>query len=474
MFTLPKKCRKNQKYGGNMTRHLLLIIFTIFLVLMPFGNAGFVQASTPECQLEPPWLVKFVKERIGSVGSDAQFETHLIKGGRIVPLYVRGATKNLFYSVVAARGTPDDHKQLTNTQTLTGRKAGPEFNKVTITGIDLQGIETPELTDDRTVLHLQIPELGLFWPAVTFYVTACPKTGNPIVDAGGNQQGFVALAQARVSSVLLAQVLSLGVALMVYVLAAVGVWRVSTPPTAFRKVLNPFRLTAGVFGQSSVSNLQIFVFTLIVLGLLVHVLLRTGELSDISGNVAWLLGVVGVGTGAARASAMRRQQIEPAHLNWILKRGWVKRQPSISQLVTQAGEFSVTRFQSIAFSIVVAIALLIGGPSEISTFTIPESILGLLVASQAIYVGGKWVQPSTVDKDHLKAINNAIKEARAAEDELIRQIPPGTPEGKLKDEAMQQTAFQDYKEKAGKAANLIATYFEIKMPEKGLFGIPLS
>ncbi len=404
------------------------------------------------------------------MGRNAEFKTFLIKGGRTIPLYIIGADKGMEYRVVAALGTNDQNGSTVSANVVPAPVTDGKLKHVQIIGVKYHGLDTNASTDDRTELSIQVPEFDWLWPTVTFYVAGCSVGGG---GTGASQEGFVAVVQSRVSHARLSQLLSLTVVGLIYVLAALGVRSISVPPIGFLRALNPFRITAGISGQSSVSNLQIFVFTLIVLGLMVYVLVRTGELSDISASVAWLLGIVGVGTGASRLVTTHKQQIEPGNLTWLLQRGWVKLEPTVANLVTQDGEFSVTRFQSIAFSLLVAIALLISGPGELATFTVPESILGLLVASQAIYVGGKWIQPAA-DTERPKEINEKIRVLRSLEVELIKKIPPGTPEAQRGNAIASLNEYPAYKDQAAEAANLVAMYFEVKMPEKGLYGVPLT
>ena len=55
------------------------------------------------------------------------------------------------------------------------------------------------------------------------------------------------------------------------------------------------------------------------------------------------------------------------------------------------GEFDVYRYQSFIFALVVGGALIAAGVSQLSTFTIPDTILGIVGLSQAVYIAGKLV-----------------------------------------------------------------------------------
>lgn len=87
--------------------------------------------------------------------------------------------------------------------------------------------------------------------------------------------------------------------------------------------------------------------------------------------------------------------------------------PKWRDVVESDGEFDVYRFQSCIFSLVVGGALLAAGISELSSFTIPQTLLGVLGLSQVVYIGGKLVSPPSVAE-----LNTATKALR----ELERQF----------------------------------------------------
>jgi Asp/Glu/hydantoin racemase len=59
-------------------------------------------------------------------------------------------------------------------------------------------------------------------------------------------------------------------------------------------------------------------------------------------------------------------------------------------------------------------ALLVNGGTELASFTIPQTLLGILGLSQAVYIGGKAVGTSAVAE-----LDGAVTSARAAEAKLI-------------------------------------------------------
>jgi hypothetical protein len=82
-------------------------------------------------------------------------------------------------------------------------------------------------------------------------------------------------------------------------------------------------------------------------------------------------------------------------------------------LLTTDGEFDVYRYQSLIFSLVVAAALIIGGITQLSSFEIPQALLGILGLSQVVYIGGKLVTPTT-----MADLNKAIGDMRNLEQKV--------------------------------------------------------
>ena len=79
-------------------------------------------------------------------------------------------------------------------------------------------------------------------------------------------------------------------------------------------------------------------------------------------------------------------------------------------IVTADDGFDVYHFQMLIFSIVVGIALLQAGFGDLANFTVPETLLGVLGLSQAVYVGGKLVA-----SPGCRELNDAVSELRKRE-----------------------------------------------------------
>lgn len=321
------------------------------------------------------------------------------------------------------------------------------------------------------------PAGGWLFPEHHLLVAAC----------SGDRLEAVGVARTRVSNATTAVWTAALTVLIVYSGIAYAVTRRrrqrahgypgQAPSGASDPVVSPWAIAAGISGRSSISNLQVLLFSLTVAGLLIHFLMLTGEISNISLSIAGLLGIVGAGTAAAHIVARTRDQIEPANLAWMRVRGWIRSDPSLSDLVTVDGEFAPTRFQSIVFSLVVLIGLLVKGSGSLESFEVPENILVLIGASQAIYIGGKFSRPSAGDEatqQRFAELNEKFNKVRALETELLGKIQPGAAGAAERRRAFMGLAkFEEYRREAIAAAGLATQLIGIEMPKKLAFGAPL-
>jgi hypothetical protein len=174
-------------------------------------------------------------------------------------------------------------------------------------------------------------------------------------------------------------------------------------------------MTAGSDGRGSLSKLQILFFSNIVFGLLTYIFLRTGILSDLSKTILTLLGIAAVGSTAAKATDVQKNRIESKNLIWFLRKKWLPptglaamNEAKWRDIVSSDGEFDVYRYQNCIFSAVVGLSLLFVGVTELSSFAIPDTLLGVLGLSQVVYVAGKLVTPPSFSdlNDSADALRN--------------------------------------------------------------------
>jgi hypothetical protein len=246
----------------------------------------------------------------------------------------------------------------------------------------------PVKDEEQTLVTLDVPMFGSgLWTEARFALAVCPEaaSGPPLM---------LAIDDARISSWWGA-----GLGMVIFVLGLY--WVVVRFHDDQHRRWNPIRLTAGEAGRGSLSKLQIYFFTLVVAALLTFILLRTGVLSDLSEDVLWLLGIGGAGTAGAKLTAINRQRLAFENWSWLRNKGWLadppsQREPRLRDLLTSDGQFDVFKFQMLAFSLIVATALLTSGFTGLEHFQIPDGLLGLLGLSQVLYVGGKAVGSPTI------------------------------------------------------------------------------
>jgi hypothetical protein len=276
-----------------------------------------------------------------------------------------------------------------------------------------------------TLVTVQIPDdIGGFWPPASVYVYACTvPNGSPAA---------VSSVTLPVSSWRWSTFLVLLAVAAMYV-AAAGASRSidrTNQGVSWKRYLDPVFMTAGADGKGSLAKLQILFFSTIVVGLLGYIVARTGLLSDLSPTILLLLGIAAVGSTAAKGTDVKRGRIDFPNLAWFVERRWLtpmglaaENNAKWRDIITSDGEFDVYRYQNCIFSLVVGGALLAAGINELSSFAVPETVLGVLGLSQVVYVAGKLVAPPSFDD-----LNNAAKNAAELEDKVLKARlanPPG-------------------------------------------------
>ena len=238
-----------------------------------------------------------------------------------------------------------------------------------------------------TLVEFLVPEHKIFplWHLRSFVTVACLKEG-PLVWG---------LAQARVSSGPVVAIICIAALAVVYFLVTVAVAFIrnrdhplgSKYPAyqaarrfSIAQTLDPVRLTADVFNRASVQKLQIFLFSFLVAGMLLALALAIGQLSDLSTTVLGLLGISGVGAAVAQATSSTRTRLSFDNWAWLVRHRVlpISQQdaegPSWGDLVLTNREFDIYKLQTIVFSVVVAVALLVAGGERLASFTIPEAL----------------------------------------------------------------------------------------------------
>jgi Ca2+/Na+ antiporter len=190
-------------------------------------------------------------------------------------------------------------------------------------------------------------------------------------------------------------------------------------------VLSPIRITAGWFGDASMSQVQLVLFTFIVAGLLFHVWLTTGLLSDISKELLILLGISAVGAGGARFAQTLKVDLKPELARFLIGKGWyrwkllpLQTQATFRNLVLTDGRLDVYKFQMAIFTVVVACYVISAGQTDLGEIKISETMLYLIGISQGVYVGGKAVTDRTTD------LGNAVAKMMDLETKILAEPDP--------------------------------------------------
>jgi hypothetical protein len=211
---------------------------------------------------------------------------------------------------------------------------------------------------------------------------------------------------------------AMGVLVFLYAAAALA-----TPKNAHgQSRWNPLVITAGKNGRSSLSRLQVFYFTLIVVAALTYILVNTRELDGLSKDVLMLLGISAVGAAGGQVVAVTRKRLSSENWSWLIRKQWItesiereSRPASPADLVTSDDQFDIYKFQMLAFSLIVGMALIaktFEKDATLANFTISASLLGVLGLSQVVYLGGKTAGPPT--NQNLNAALDSVRKLELA------------------------------------------------------------
>jgi hypothetical protein len=193
--------------------------------------------------------------------------------------------------------------------------------------------------------------------------------------------------------------------------------------------LSPIRISAAWFGEPSVSQIQVMLFTFIVAGLLFHLWLDTGVLSEISKDLLFLLGISAVGAGGAKFTQTLKTDLKPETASYLIGKGWydwslkpMHDHATLKNLLLTDGRLDVYKFQMAIFTVVVACYVATSGQTSLGDVKISETMLYLIGISQDVYVGGKAVTDRTTD------LENAVKKMMDIEKQIAAL--PGTADPK--------------------------------------------
>ena len=194
---------------------------------------------------------------------------------------------------------------------------------------------------------------------------------------------------------------------------------------------NVLVITQGVHRRASLSKLQLFFFSLVVVWVVVAVLVWTRDLTELSGDVVVLLGIGAAGTAGGKVTAVAKSRLSFENWAWLIRKGWIResiepesvsRRPEFGDLLRSGGEFDVSKFQLLVFSVLIGAALMYFAAygedvGDLSNFDIPGAYLSLIGLSQVVYVGGKAVGPATRGE-----LGKKLNEVRSLETEFVKAV----------------------------------------------------
>jgi hypothetical protein len=162
---------------------------------------------------------------------------------------------------------------------------------------------------------------------------------------------------------------------------------------SFFRASNPAQVSAGLDGKGSLSTFQTLAFSLAVAALITLLLLQTGTLVDLSGSILTLLGISGIGATIAKGTDSQRNTLSADNRAWLLRHGWIPMAKTVvdpsnatwRDFFITDGVFDVYRYQSFIFGLVVIGGLIAAGVNQLSTFVVPNTILGIVGLSQGLY-----------------------------------------------------------------------------------------
>lgn len=330
-------------------------------------------------------------------------------------------------------------------------------------------VKNGELEANQTIVSIALRDSDAgWWQKSDLYLYTCSD------EYAGPAR--VSRANVRLSPYWKSLLACVGVTLVAYLMLGFALRRRDERLGSFWSALNPVKLSSGPDGRGSLSKFQVLLFSVLVFALIVLFMLKTGMLSELSGTVLTLLGINGLGATIAKGADANRNTLSGENYAWLLRRGWVQARRDLadnsqavwSDFFTTNGEFDVYRYQSFLFSLVVAFAMIATGIGQLSSFVIPDTVLGIVGLSQAVYIGGKLVT-----RTNMTDLNTAISDLRDREKKLrdtaatARQALAGAAPAGIAD-LVGPVAYNDYREKARDVAALYTIETGVPVADQSL------
>jgi hypothetical protein len=371
------------------------------LLLLPFASLLAVVLTTElhaqTCDLsDAPQAVKV----------DAASSTRFVPSGNTAEVYVQRKHSDTLVVRVFETNEPQ----------VAAPKQVPERLVLSIQPAPEKNGNTSFTPGNSSVVRFVMPTANdSLWQERTFVIRLCDSSTNA---QNTDPKSVVAIVGIRISPPVWSRLISLCVLALFYVAFALAVSHVRARPQplatkypaafenrriySFWEHLNPVLLMADSFNRGSIQKLQVLLFTFLVAGMVFTIVLTLGYLTDLSPTVAGLLGISAVGAAVAQTTTGNRDRLSFDNWAWLVKKGVLpintaeKTGPQLSDLVMTNRAFDIYKLQTLIFSVVVAVALLVGGEENLGNFTVPSTLLGILGLSQIAYVSGALAAPPSV------------------------------------------------------------------------------
>ncbi|MEO7494810.1 MAG: hypothetical protein ABIT83_27130 [Massilia sp.] len=190
--------------------------------------------------------------------------------------------------------------------------------------------------------------------------------------------------------------------------------------------LLPWNIT-GCNGQSSLSQLQMLVFTLIVATLLFYQWLRTGLLQEISTDLLYLIGISTAGAAGSQLASSVKKDLDPPIYRYVQELGWFtapladpNAKGHASGLLMTNKRFDIYKFQMLVFTFVIAAYVIASGANELGNIQISATLLTLMGMSQGAYIGGRAADSLTPLQDQLRGMQSLHERHDASTDPLVK------------------------------------------------------
>ena len=272
---------------------------------------------------------------------------------------------------------------------------------------------------ESTRIFFSIPDTespsGWLYKSATLILGAYPKAGGDPIFSFSLPVQISNRGYSRTGGIIFA--------VIAYLCAALATWKKTGLSGRASFSLNPVQITAGVLGDGSISQLQVFFFSLLVASLLFFLWLWTGLLSNISQDLLMLLGISSAGAVGAKYTATLKSQLSEDTAKFLYAEGWysgpkittLTDRPRFADLLLTNNRLDVYKFQMAMFSVLVAIYILRTGTTDLGEVKISETLLYLIGISQGVYVGGKAISERETSLDKRVKSLAALKAKFAAE-----------------------------------------------------------